>query len=183
VAQLSLRAARAVPRLAKLTALPYSSLPASFGRGAYFGEALRFPDTPFRLAARIANPRSDKRCAQREIRAGHPGNEGLISGDLADFPPVNPWRCDYFAMGASEAAQAMQLVRALRDQLAELTAQLAEVERKDVTLMKKGRASAVRLHAAALRRDIKEAQSFIEELQRRYLTNDERVAPATRART
>ena len=86
-------------------------------------------------------------------------------------------------MGASEAAQAMQLVRALRDQLSELTAQLAQVERQDVTLMKKGRASAVRLHAASLRRDIKEAQALIDQLQRHYLTSDEPVAPAKRART
>ncbi|MBV8785210.1 MAG: hypothetical protein JOZ00_00795 [Mycobacterium sp.] len=86
-------------------------------------------------------------------------------------------------MGASEAAQAMQLVRALRDQLSELTAQLAQVERQDVTLMKKGRASAVRLHAAALRRDIKEAQALIEQLQRSYLPTDERVARPKRART
>jgi len=87
-------------------------------------------------------------------------------------------------MGASEAAQAMQLVRALRDQLNELTAQLAQVERQDVTHMKKGRAAAVRLHAAALRRDIKEAQALIERLQRRYLAaGEERAAPARRART
>jgi hypothetical protein len=77
----------------------------------------------------------------------------------------------------------MQLVRALRDQLNELSAQLAQVERQDVTLMKKGRASAVRLHASALRRDIKEAQALIERLQRGYLADDERAAPARRART
>jgi hypothetical protein len=86
-------------------------------------------------------------------------------------------------MGPSEAAQAMELVRALRDQLNELTAQLAQVERQDVTVMKKGRASAVRLHAAALRRDIKEGQALIDSLQRRYLTSDKRAAPAKRART
>ena len=77
----------------------------------------------------------------------------------------------------------MQLVRALRDQLSELTAQLAQVERQDVTLMKKGRASAVRLHAAALRRDIKEAQALIEQLQRRYLPGDEGVTRPKRTRT
>jgi hypothetical protein len=86
---------------------------------------------------------------------------------LVDFHPV---RC--------ETAQAMQLIRALRAQLHEMTTQLAQVERRDVTLMKRGRASALRLQASALRRDIKEAQALIDQLQRRYLLSDERPRPA-----
>ncbi|WP_077079362.1 hypothetical protein [Mycobacterium numidiamassiliense] len=74
-----------------------------------------------------------------------------------------------------DVAQAMQLVRALRYQLQEMAAQLAQVERQDVTAMRKRRASAVRSHAAALRRDITEAQALIDQLQRRYLSSDERA--------
>lgn len=139
--------------------------------------------TRFRLTARSADQNRRTLCSTRNPGMTTHNREGLIWCDLVDFPPVNPSQCDYFAMGASEAAQAMQLVRALRDQLNELTAQLAQVERQDVTSMKKGRASAVRLHATALRRDIKEAHALIEQLQRRYLASDERGAPAKRART
>jgi hypothetical protein len=69
-------------------------------------------------------------------------------------------------------AQAVELVRALRHQLREMTAQLAWVESRDVTSTN-GRACATRLEAAALRRDIREAQVLIDRLQRRYLSGDE----------
>ena len=63
-------------------------------------------------------------------------------------------------------AQAVELVRALRDQLHYMTAGLAWVEHQDVT----GSTSrALRMEAAELRRDIKEAQALIVQLQRRYL--------------
>ena len=75
-------------------------------------------------------------------------------------------------MGASEVAQARELIRALRDQLRQMTARLAWVESQDVT-RSKGRACALRLQAAGLRRDIREAQGFIDRLQRRYLSGDE----------
>jgi hypothetical protein len=70
-----------------------------------------------------------------------------------------------------DAAQAVELVRALRDQLHEMTTQLAWVERLDVT-SRNGRACAMRMEAAALRRDIKEARDHIDRLQRRYLNGD-----------
>jgi hypothetical protein len=76
------------------------------------------------------------------------------------------------ALRDCEAAQAVELVRALRHQLHEMTTQLARVERQDVT-GRKGRA--VRMEAAELRRDLKEAQALIDQLQRRYLNGDERT--------
>jgi len=77
-------------------------------------------------------------------------------------------------MGDCEAAQAVKLVHALRHQLHEMTTQLARVERQDVT-RRNGRACAMRLEAAALRRDIREAQVLIDRLQHRYLSGDERT--------
>ncbi len=67
----------------------------------------------------------------------------------------------------------MELVRALREQLNKMTAQLAWVNRQGVT-GRSHRASAMRLEAASLRRDINEAQLLIDRLQRRYLGGDER---------
>ena len=74
-------------------------------------------------------------------------------------------------MGDCEAAQAMKLVHALRHQLHEMTTQLARIERQDVT-GRNGRACAMRIQAAALRRDINEAQALIDQLQRRYLNGN-----------
>jgi hypothetical protein len=71
-------------------------------------------------------------------------------------------------MGACEVAQAQarELIRALRDRLREMTAKVALLERQDVAL---------RLEAAALRRDIAEAHALIDRLQSRYLSSDERT--------
>jgi hypothetical protein len=72
-------------------------------------------------------------------------------------------------MGDYQRAQAVELVRALRDQLHRMTTRLATVERLDVT----GRTNReVRMEAAELRQDIKEAQALIYQLQRRYLNGD-----------
>jgi hypothetical protein len=68
----------------------------------------------------------------------------------------------------------MKLVRALREQLDGMTAQLAWIERQSVT-GRSSRASAMRLEATSLRRDINEAQLHIDRLQRRYLGGDERT--------
>jgi hypothetical protein len=70
-----------------------------------------------------------------------------------------------------DAAQAMELIRALRDQLHRMTHQLARLDHQDVTGTH-SRASAIRSEAAALRRDINEAKVFIDRLQRRYLNSD-----------
>jgi hypothetical protein len=78
--------------------------------------------------------------------------------------------------GRTQAAQAAELVRALRHQLRGMTDQLAWVERQHVTRAH-GRACAMRLKAAALRRNLKEAQALIDQLQRRYLNG---VGSATR---
>ena len=74
-----------------------------------------------------------------------------------------------------EAAQAVEFVRALRHQLGQMNARLAWLERQDVTGTN-GRACAIRLEAAALRRDIRQAQVLIDRLQRRYLSGDERTS-------
>ena len=66
-----------------------------------------------------------------------------------------------FSVGQGEAAQAMELVRALREQLDKMTAQLASVNRRGVT-GRSHRASAMRLEATSLRRDINEAQLLID---------------------
>jgi hypothetical protein len=68
-----------------------------------------------------------------------------------------------------DAAQAVELIRALRHQLQEMTTELAWVERQDVAV-RNGRACALRMEAAALRRDIQEAQFLVDRLRRRYLS-------------
>ncbi|MGA8252377.1 MAG: hypothetical protein ACLP3C_14555 [Mycobacterium sp.] len=71
----------------------------------------------------------------------------------------------------SVAAQAAEFIRALRVQLREMTGRLTWIERQGVT----GKSSReIRLEAAALRREIQEAQILIDRLQRRYLYGDER---------
>jgi hypothetical protein len=72
------------------------------------------------------------------------------------------------------AAQAVKLVRALCDQLHEMTRELARLERQGVTATSR-RASAIRQAAAALRRDINEAQILIDRLERRYVNGDKRT--------
>ena len=74
-------------------------------------------------------------------------------------------------MEERDAAQAAELVRALRNQLHVMTHELVRLERQDVTGTS-SRASAIRCEAAALRRDINEAQILIDRLQRRYLNDD-----------
>jgi hypothetical protein len=81
-------------------------------------------------------------------------------------------------VNASDIAQAVEFIRALRVQLHEMTSRLAWVERQDVT----GRNSqASRIEAAELRCDIDTAQILIDRLQRRYLNankHNERFAYA-----
>jgi uncharacterized protein YqiB (DUF1249 family) len=72
-------------------------------------------------------------------------------------------------MGDRNAAQAAELVRALREQLRDMTDQLARVEHQLPRLTAWNHpAHEMRLEAAALRRDIAEAQVHIDRLQRRY---------------
>lgn len=72
---------------------------------------------------------------------------------------------------ACDVAQAVELVRALREELHAMSHKLVWLERQDVAGMH-GQASAIRREAAALRLDISEAQILIERLQRRYLNRD-----------
>jgi hypothetical protein len=74
-------------------------------------------------------------------------------------------------MDEVDAAQAVELIRALRDQLHQMTYQLAWLDRQHASGTS-SRASAIRAEAAALRRDITEAKVFIDRLQRRYLLID-----------
>jgi hypothetical protein len=67
-----------------------------------------------------------------------------------------------------DVAQAAEFVRALKQQLHEMTARLARLEPQAVT-------DALQLEATALRRDILEAQFLIDGLRRRYLNGDERT--------
>jgi hypothetical protein len=65
-------------------------------------------------------------------------------------------------------AQAVELIRALHGQLHEMSTQLAWLQSQELAATN-GRASEMRRDAAALRRDIQEAQGHIDRLQRRYL--------------
>jgi len=83
------------------------------------------------------------------------------------------------SVGGWQAAQAVEFIRALRVHLLAMTGQLAWIERQNVT-PRKGRACARRIEAAALRRDIGEAQILIDRLQSRYLNaykHNDRVEP------
>ena len=91
--------------------------------------------------------------------------------------PVSGFACaknsgTIFVMGDCDAAQAVELVRALCDQLREMTHHLVWVDGRDVPGANGHR---MRLEAAALRRDIAEAQRHIDRLQRRYLSGDGRI--------
>jgi hypothetical protein len=74
-------------------------------------------------------------------------------------------------MDACDAAQAVELVGALREKLHQMTHQLGRLEHKNLTGMN-SRASTMRCEAAALQRDINEARILIDRLQRRYLNSD-----------
>jgi hypothetical protein len=64
-------------------------------------------------------------------------------------------------IGERDAAQAVVLIRALSDVRDELVSRMTWLERRDA-----------QLDAAALRRDVSEAQAYITRLQRRYLDGD-----------
>ena len=67
-------------------------------------------------------------------------------------------------------------MRALCDQLHDMTRQLARLERRGVA-SKNGQGMAARYEAAALRRDIHEAQRLIDRLERRYLNGNGHARP------
>ncbi|BBZ39048.1 hypothetical protein MCNS_21110 [Mycobacterium conspicuum] len=76
-------------------------------------------------------------------------------------------------------AQAVELIRALHNKLRELTAQLSSAERQDATAGN-GQAGETPVGAAALRRDIEEAQAHIDRLQRCYLGSSSDVGALAR---
>jgi hypothetical protein len=67
-----------------------------------------------------------------------------------------------------DPAQAAELVRALCGHLREMTHHLARIESRDVP---GPNGNPMRLEAAALRRDIGQAQMHVDRLQRRYLSH------------
>ncbi len=83
------------------------------------------------------------------------------------------------SMGRWQVAQAVEFVRALRVQLGEMTSQLGWIERQNLR-PSNARARAMREEAATLRREIEEAQSLVDRLERRYLERHaaDRVARA-----
>ena len=89
--------------------------------------------------------------------------------------------CNDSKVDELDAAQAAELVRALRDELREMTHQLARLERQGVVASKNGPAVTIRYEAAARRRDIKEAQGLIDRLERRYLNGKGDARPARSA--
>ena len=64
-------------------------------------------------------------------------------------------------MDERDAAQAVELVRALCDAIDEMTRRLTWLERRGA-----------QLEAAALRQDINDAQTHLNRLERRYLNGD-----------
>ncbi|HTX94480.1 MAG TPA: hypothetical protein VME67_06320 [Mycobacterium sp.] len=75
------------------------------------------------------------------------------------------------SVGGHQVAQAVKLIHALQFQLVEMGGRLAWIERQNVT-HSHSQACALRSEAAALRRDIDEAQMLIDRLKRRYLSNE-----------
>ena len=80
--------------------------------------------------------------------------------------------CDHLEMQDCDPAQAAELVRALCGHLREMTHHLARIERRDVP---GPNGNPMRLEAAALRRDIAQAQMHADQLQRRYLGGGEHI--------
>jgi len=72
-------------------------------------------------------------------------------------------------MGERDAAQAVVLIRALSGVRDELISRMTWLERRGA-----------RLDAAALRRDVNEAQAHITRLQRRYLGGDVQASQPVR---
>jgi hypothetical protein len=95
--------------------------------------------------------------------------EWLFNRCATSFPGCGP-------VNQRDVAQAVELVRALRDQLHQMTRQLVRLERLDVSGTG-SRASAIRCDTAALRRDIDEAQTLIDLLQLRYFNGNGLAQP------
>jgi hypothetical protein len=73
-----------------------------------------------------------------------------------------------------QAAQALKFISALHDQVNEMTTKMAWLERKSARTSSASMVREARLEAAALRRDISEAQVLIDRLRSRYLKSHER---------
>lgn len=78
---------------------------------------------------------------------------------------------DDHVIGKSQPVQAANFVRELQWLVGTMTSRLAWVERRSL-MASNARSGALRTEAAGLRRDIREAQSLIERLERCYLARD-----------
>lgn len=78
-------------------------------------------------------------------------------------------------MGDYRAAQALKFISALHNQVNEMTAQVAWLERKSARATSASMVAATRAEASALRRDISEAQVLIDQLRSGYLKSHERT--------
>ena len=84
--------------------------------------------------------------------------------------------CHVSFMDQRDAAQATELVRALRERLHEMTCRLVRVERQGLAGTNSP-ASAIQCEAAELRRDISKAQILVNRLERHYLNSSGYAEP------
>ena len=90
--------------------------------------------------------------------------------------------CNHFFMDQRDAAQATELVRALRERLHEMTCRLVRVERQGLAGTNSP-ASAIQCEAAELRRDISRAQILVNRVERHVEPRGtSRLPRATRTR-
>ena len=124
------------------------------------------------IAAQPFTHRSRDRIAESATEAPSPCGRTSNAAERMIGPPRSPrwgpiqcaWRTsrwDKPAVGERDAAQAAQLIRALCEVRDKMISQITWLEKHDR-----------QLYAAALRRDVNEAQAHITRLQRRYLGGD-----------
>ena len=78
-----------------------------------------------------------------------------------------------------QVTQAIEFVRLLRGQLAEMNTKIAWIERQTARASN-ARRGALRMEATTLRRNVKEAESLIARLERDYLSREAAGPPQRR---
>jgi len=133
------------------------------------GVALLVPNIALGTTTRAAlpNPRPN------QSRCGRTSNGFDRGALLCGGGPIQcAWRTnrsDNPAVGERDAAQAAQLIRALSEVRDKMISQMTWLEKHDR-----------QLDAAALRRDVNEAQAHITRLHRRYLGGDVQASQPVR---